>query len=86
MLEQKDFINVENKYNESLKLLQTQFKHGKISHEKILSKAESDLLNLTHRLRLLKYLLPENEIERIKELIKSYENFIDLIKSHEHNI
>ena len=86
MLEQKDFIDVENKYKESLILLQNQLGKGKISKEKALAKAESNLINLNHKLPILKYLLQENEIERIKQLIESYENLIDLIKSCENNI
>ena len=86
MLEQKDFINVELKYKKILKSLKTQLKNGKIVEDHAHCRARIELLELKHKVPILKVLLSNEELQKINKLIKDYEDFINFTKSLEFNI
>ena len=76
MLEQKDFINVEERYKKSLEQIKKQLKKGSISELDAVSKAKKDLNEINHRSRVLELMLSSEKFEKITALIREYENFI----------
>ncbi len=77
MLEQKDFINVELKYKKLLNTLKSQLIKGKIVADHAHCRARIELLELKHKVPILKIMLSDEEFQKINELMKAYEDFID---------